>query len=136
MTWIILVGYLAAPEHRPGWMRVDRLLGEHGIQKDTVAGREEFERRMERHRVEETGATERKALRRGGCPGSDEFRAALLERMEPGRASFRAVAAGERGGQRGTDHGGGVGAMEVEGNGPACFPWRCEYQFIPHQYVI
>jgi hypothetical protein len=81
--WSSLVWYLAAPEHRPDWIRVDRLLGEHGIQQDTVAGREVFERRMERRRVEETDATEWQPLRRGWCLGRDEFRAKLLERMEP-----------------------------------------------------
>ena len=29
------------------WMRVDRVLGEHGIRADTAAGRREFEERME-----------------------------------------------------------------------------------------
>lgn len=81
--WSSLVWYLAAPEHRPDWMREDRLLGEHGIEQDTVAGREEFERRMERRRAEETDATEWKPLRRGWCLGSEEFRAKLLEQMEP-----------------------------------------------------
>src|ERR1700757_2671429 len=51
--WSSLGGYLAAPEHRPGWIRVDRLLGEHGIQQDSAAGRQEFERHMEARRLEE-----------------------------------------------------------------------------------
>src|SRR5689334_21275547 len=42
--WSSLTGDLAARELRPGWMRVDRLLGEHGIQKDSAAGREQFGR--------------------------------------------------------------------------------------------
>ena len=46
-------------------MRVDRLPGEHGIQKDTAAGREW------------------KPLKGGWFLGSEEFRAKLLERMEP-----------------------------------------------------
>src|SRR5439155_25800437 len=45
--WSSLAYYLAAPEHRPKWMRVDRLLGEHGIADDTAAGREQVERQME-----------------------------------------------------------------------------------------
>ncbi len=40
--WSSLVWYLAAPEHRPGWIRVDRLLGEHGVPADSAAGREQF----------------------------------------------------------------------------------------------
>ena len=39
--WSSLMGYVAAPGHRPEWMRVDRLLGEHGIGRDTEAGRRE-----------------------------------------------------------------------------------------------
>jgi hypothetical protein len=37
-----LLKTLAAPEHRPGCMRVDRLPGERGIQGDSAAGRQEF----------------------------------------------------------------------------------------------
>src|SRR2546428_763056 len=50
--WSSLGYYLAAPEHRPQWIRVDRLLREHGIRKDTAGGREQFERRMEARRLE------------------------------------------------------------------------------------
>src|SRR5216684_4039716 len=64
-------------------MRVDRLLGEHGIKADTAAGREEFERQMEKRRMEETDERELKALKRDWFLGSQEFRAKLLERMEP-----------------------------------------------------
>ncbi len=80
--WSSLAWYLAAPEHRPGWMRVDRLLGEHGIQKDTACGREQFERQMERRRTEEDDAAQWKPLKRGWCLGSEEFRAKLLEQMD------------------------------------------------------
>ena len=45
--------YLAVREHRPAWLRVDRLLGEHRIQQDTPVSRQEFERRMEQRRLEE-----------------------------------------------------------------------------------
>ena len=57
--WSSFGWYLAAPAHRPGWLRVDRLLGEHGIGRDTAAGRQEFERRWK-------GGGRRKARRRGG----------------------------------------------------------------------
>lgn len=49
MRWLLstcLIGYLAAVRPRPGWMRVDRWLGEHGMGADTAEGRQEFERRM------------------------------------------------------------------------------------------
>ena len=55
---------MAAPEHRAKWMRVDRLLGEHEIQEDSAAGRQEFERRMEVSRIEEEDE-ERLQLRGG-----------------------------------------------------------------------
>jgi len=45
---------LAAPEHRPSWVRVDRLLGEQGIQEDTPTSRAQFEQWMERRRLEQT----------------------------------------------------------------------------------
>ena len=39
--WSSLGWYAVAREHRTGWMRVDRLLGEHGTQQDTAAARRE-----------------------------------------------------------------------------------------------
>lgn len=77
--WSSFGGYLAAPAHRPQWLRVDRLLGEHGIAKDNARGREQFERRMEARRVEPTDANEWQSLRRGWCLGSAEFKAQWLE---------------------------------------------------------
>jgi REP element-mobilizing transposase RayT len=74
--------YLAAREHRPSWLRVDRLLGEHGIEQDTALSRQEFERRMEARRVAEESEEAAEALRRGWCLGSVEFKARMLERME------------------------------------------------------
>lgn len=74
--------YLAAREYRPEWLRVDRLLGEHGIQQDTALGRQEFEMRMEARRAQEADEESLKALRRGWCLGSPEFKARMLERMD------------------------------------------------------
>ena len=37
--WSSLGWYLAAPKHRPGWLRVDRLLGEHEIGSRRVSPR-------------------------------------------------------------------------------------------------
>ena len=81
--WSSFVWYLSAPEHRPVWMRVDRLLGEHGIKADTARGREEFEERMERRRTEESDERQWQPLKRGWFLGSEEFRAKLLEGIEP-----------------------------------------------------
>jgi hypothetical protein len=66
---------------RPPWLRVDRLLGEHGILKDSRAGRRQFARQMEeRRRVAKT--REWQPIRRGWCFGEKEFKQELLEQME------------------------------------------------------
>ena len=55
---------MAGPKHRPSWLRVDRLSGVHGIQKDTAAGRGELVRRMEERRRAEPDEREWAPLRR------------------------------------------------------------------------
>jgi hypothetical protein len=66
------------PGQRPGWLRVDRLLGEWGIPTDTPAGRREFAGRVE---------ARRRADGAGGCEpaawywGSEEFRQELLAQV-------------------------------------------------------
>jgi len=80
--WSSLIWYLAAPEHRPAWIRVDRLFGEHGIQQDTPAGRQEFERHMEARRLEEVDEESLKPFRRGWCLGGADFKQKLLEMMD------------------------------------------------------
>jgi REP element-mobilizing transposase RayT len=80
--WSSFPLYLAACEHRPRWLRVDRLLGEHGIQRDSPAGRQEFERQMERRRLEEVDPEALKVFREGWCVGSEAFRKERLEQME------------------------------------------------------
>ena len=61
---------------------MDRLLGEHGLQRDTALARQEFEQRMELRRAAEESAEAAAELRRGWCLGSPEFKARMLERME------------------------------------------------------
>lgn len=80
--WSSFGFYLAAPSHRPGWLRVDRLLAEHGIRRDDSAGRAQFERRMERRRSEADNGESWKVMRHGWCVGSEEFKRDLLERIE------------------------------------------------------
>jgi hypothetical protein len=80
--WTSLVWYVAAREHRPDWMCVERLMGEHGIAEDSAAGRREFERRMEARREEPTDEEALRPLRRGWCLGSEGFKQQMLERME------------------------------------------------------
>jgi putative transposase len=78
--WSSLPLYLETPGKRPPWLRINRVLGEEGIPKDSAAGRREFERRMEERRQldepEEFGD-----IRRGWCLGDDEFRQELLAQM-------------------------------------------------------
>ena len=81
--WSSYPQYLQSRAARPPWLRVDRLLGEHGIPKDSPAGREQFERRMELRRAAEDGE-EFRGLQRGWCLGSEEFRKELLAQMSVG----------------------------------------------------
>jgi len=91
--WSSFGYYLADRKHRPGWLRVDRLLGEHGLGQDTAATRREFERRMEKRRAEEGDPARWQGLGRGWCLGSREFKEGLLRRMR---------------GQLGTNHAGAL----------------------------
>ena len=77
-AWSSYGDYLKAPRQRPAWLRVDRLLGEKGIPKDSAAGREQFAWLTEERRREDLGA-EFKPVERGWCLGSEEFRQELLE---------------------------------------------------------
>jgi putative transposase len=70
--------YLEEPAKRPAWLRVDRLLGEWGIPKDSAAGREQFAGLVEARRRAE-GAGE--YVPRGWCLGSEEFRQELLAQV-------------------------------------------------------
>jgi hypothetical protein len=69
-----------------GWLRVDRLLGEKGISRDSEAGRKQFALLMEKRRMEERAA-DYEAFRRDWVLGSEEFRrellAAAVERVGP-----------------------------------------------------
>src|SRR5208337_3432566 len=80
--WSSLGCYLRGLSKRPSWLRVDRLLGEHGIAKDSQAGRREFERRMEWRRQTELSAAEFKRVQRGWYLGDKQFREELLEQMK------------------------------------------------------
>jgi hypothetical protein len=75
--WSSYPAYLRPAGQRPSWLRVDRLMGEKGIARDSAAGRREFSRQMERRRQQEDGA-EFEGVRRGWCLGGEEFRQELL----------------------------------------------------------
>lgn len=79
--WSSYGEYLKAPPKRPQWIRVDRLLGEMRIPKDSAAGGREFERQMEeRRRLDQTEAITK--MERGWYLGDEEFRGELLAQME------------------------------------------------------
>lgn len=78
--WSSYIEYLKPPRERPPWLKVDRLLGECGIARDSSAGRRQFERRCEdRKRAEEQPDWE--PIRTGWYFGDEEFRQELLEQM-------------------------------------------------------
>ena len=76
-AWSSWPEYLKPPAQRPRWLRVDRLLGELHIPKDSPAGREELENYLEVRRAQEDGG-ELKKIRRGWCLGGETFRQELL----------------------------------------------------------
>lgn len=86
--WSSMKYYLVAPRRRPGWLRVDRLLGEHGIPRDSAAGRREFERRMELRQKSENAKDEFVAVRRGWCLGDQAFRKELLAMINEKRGAW------------------------------------------------
>jgi REP element-mobilizing transposase RayT len=79
--WCSYGHYLQAPAKRPAWLRVERLLGEMGIPKDSTAGRRQFELGMEERRQRDE-PEQWKSVERGWCMGDEEFRQELLEQME------------------------------------------------------
>ena len=78
--WSSYALYLKSPSHRPAWLRVDRLLGEMRIPKDSPAGRRQFELNMEQRRGQES-SQEWKGLRRGWYLGDEAFRKELLDQV-------------------------------------------------------
>jgi putative transposase len=78
--WSSYPAYLLPQRKRPRWLRVDRLLGEHGLPGDTKRTRREFALRMEARRAGELDP-EWKSVRRGWCLGTRTFREGLLKEM-------------------------------------------------------
>jgi putative transposase len=83
--WSSYGEYLKVPGQRPGWLRVDRLLGEWRVPKDSLAGRRQFSRLMEQRRRQETPQTNWKAVERGWCLGDKQFKQELLAQMRERR---------------------------------------------------
>jgi putative transposase len=79
--WSSWAEYLKRPGKRWPWLRVDRVLGEWGVQADTAAVRRRLEQAMaQRAALERSKAAgDWKALRQGWCWGPKGFREELLE---------------------------------------------------------
>jgi len=92
-VWSSYPLYLA-PARRPSWLRVDRLLGAHGIQSDTAQRRIDFQQRMEQRRNQEDPADGWAAVRRGWKLGGSDFVQRLAERL--GRAGHKHELARQR----------------------------------------
>ena len=78
--WSSFPSYLMPPRKRASWLRIDRVLGESGIGRDTKTARNHFERLMEQRR----SSAEDKSyqpIRRGWCWGDKKFRKELLGQM-------------------------------------------------------
>lgn len=84
--WSSYPAYLKRPRQRPEWLRVEPLMGELGIPRDSAAGRRQFERGMEerRHQYEE-GADDWSRIRRSWCWGGETFRKDMLAEVEERR---------------------------------------------------
>jgi REP element-mobilizing transposase RayT len=107
-AWSSWPAYLLAPSKRPAWLRLDRLLGEWGIPKDSPAGRQRLQQALEARRGAEEGE-EFKPIRRGWCLGEEAFQKELLaqiserlgaehygqERTETAEAQAEEIIAGE-----------------------------------------
>ena len=85
--WSSFSEYLKSASHRPAWLRVDRLLGEHGIPRDSPAGRRRFAQGMEERRRAEHGPEAWAAVRRGWCLGGEAFRKELLAQVSERRGA-------------------------------------------------
>ena len=78
--WSSFPFYLKEPPGRPPWLRVDRVLGEWGIPKDSAAGRRELELRLEARRLAEA-RPDYDPYKGGWCVGSEAFREELLAQV-------------------------------------------------------
>src|SRR5881296_3225858 len=63
-VWSSWPAYLGAASRRPAWLRVEGLLGEYRIPKDSPAGRQRLEQALEERRRAQGGG-EFRAIRRG-----------------------------------------------------------------------
>jgi hypothetical protein len=85
--WSSYPDYLKRPSERPAWLRVDRVLGELRIPKDSEAGRRQFQKAIEELRAMDK-REEYEPLRRGWCLGDAQFKQELLSQMEERRGKW------------------------------------------------
>jgi len=82
---------------RTEWLRVDRVMGEHGLQEDTVGARNQFSKRVEHLRLDPQSLEEEiQPLRRGWRLGAEDFVAWVGERLKPDKKAARGIRARER----------------------------------------
>ena len=79
--WSSWPEYLKSPGQRWPWLRVDRLLGEYRLPKDSAAGRRRLEAALEERRGAEEGAG-CQAIRRGWFMGGKALKKELLDQMK------------------------------------------------------
>lgn len=79
-AWSSFPEYLKPPRKRIPWLRVDRLMGDLGIPKDSTAGRRAFGRLVEERRAvdDQKGFP---GIRRGWALGDKAFRKELTDQM-------------------------------------------------------
>jgi putative transposase len=78
--WSSWPEYLKPSKKRMAWLRVERLLGEYRIPKDSRAGRQQLQAALEARRQAEASADYR-SIRRGWCLGDEAFRKELLAQV-------------------------------------------------------
>jgi len=82
-AWSSYPEYLKPARKRPPWVRVDRVLAEHGLGANDAAARREFRRRMESSRRGAMNLEALEKLRTGWRLGAPDFLERLVERHEP-----------------------------------------------------
>jgi REP element-mobilizing transposase RayT len=86
-AWSSFPEDLKIATRRPAWLQVERLLGEQGIPKDSPAGRQMCEQRLEERRGAEDKPEAWAGVRRGWCLGEEAFRKELLAQVSERRGA-------------------------------------------------
>ena len=92
--WSSFPAHVGSPKSRPTWLKSHWVLGECG-EADSARGRMSYRKVLEDRAAEERGGGAidegmLKALRRGWCFGSEQFREALLEKLKSPESPARA----------------------------------------------